>query len=253
MMISRKIRTIALLCLTCMASVAASVATVAAQSRTPATAATAAADAQEAQTPADYRLEIGDNIDIRFFYNQELNESVQIRPDGLVSMPLIGDIRAAGQTPASLAQELSTRYRDVVKQPAITVQVRGFANRRVFIGGEVTRPGVLPLVGVTTALGAITEAGGLTQRAKRGEILLIRRGAGGQPEMRRLSLKSKKKGQVPEAAVLQLRPLDVVVVMESAIAKTNRAVDQYVRQLTPGLLTFGFTYLFNADVVGATR
>jgi polysaccharide biosynthesis/export protein len=252
MMISR---TIALLCLACMAQAH----TAAAQSSTPATpaatptaAATATAGAQEAPTPADYRLEIGDNIDIRFFYNQELNESVQIRPDGLVSMPLIGDIRAAGQTPASLAQELSTRYRDVVKQPAITVQVRGFANRRVFIGGEVTRPGVLPLVGVTTALGAITEAGGLTQRAKRGQILLIRRGADGRPEMRRLSLKSKK-GQAPEAAALQLRPLDVVVVMESAIAKTNRAVDQYVRQLTPGLLTFGFTYLFNADVVGATR
>lgn len=211
-----------------------------------------AAAAPEPPPPADYRLEIGDAIDIRFFYNTELNESVQIRPDGMISMPLIGDVRATGHTPASLAQDLAARYRDVVKQTAITVQVRGFANRRVFIGGEVARPGVLPLVGVQTALGAITEAGGMTRGAKRGQILLIRRGADGKPGMQRLSMKSQR-GQAPEAASLQLRPLDVVIVMESAISKTNRAVDQYIRQMTPGLLTFGFTYLFNADVVGATR
>jgi polysaccharide export outer membrane protein len=203
-------------------------------------------------TPADYRLDVGDAIDIRFFYNAELNESVQIRPDGGISMQLIGDVRVAGHTPASLAQELATKYRDVIKQPAITVQVRSFANRRVFIGGEVARPGVLPLVGVQTAIGAITEAGGLTQRAKRGQILLIRRGDNGAPVMRRISMKSQQ-GKPPEAASLQLKPLDVVVVMESAIAKTDRAVDQYVRQLTPGLFSFGFSYLLNAKAAGVVK
>ncbi len=230
---------------------AATSATVSAQ--TPATpAAVQIAAPAGASSDAAYRLDVGDAIEIRFFFNQELNESVQIRPDGFIAMPLVGDVRAQGQTPSALADDLASRYRGVLKQPAVTVQVRSFANRRVFIGGEVAKPGVLPLVGVQTALGAITEAGGLTQRAVRGHILLLRRGPDGTPETRRISLKAQA-GQAPEAASLQLQPLDVVLVTESAIAKTNRAVDQYVRQLVPGLLTFGFTYLANDTVAGAIR
>lgn len=215
----------------------------------PARAQPAAATQAAAPAPGAYQLQAGDTIDIRFFYNEELNESAQIRPDGLISMPLVGDVRAAGHSAASMAADLAARYKDIVKQPNVTVQIRNFANRRIFVGGEVARPGVLPLTGVQTVLGAVSEAGGLTQRAKRGEVVLIRRLSEEHAEVRRVSL-SAKNGEPPEAATLMLQPLDVVLVPESGIAKVNRAVDQYVRQMVPGLLTFGFSYLFNAGIVG---
>jgi polysaccharide export outer membrane protein len=137
------------------------------------------------------------------------------------------------------------------------VQVRNFVNRRVFVAGEVARPGVLALVGDQTALGAITEAGGLKSSAKRNEIVVIRRGANDAPEQIQVSMRGRPhqgstrgRTDAPQAAAFRLQPMDVVVVMESGIARADRAVDQYVRQLVPVLLTGGFTYLFNGGVLG---
>src|SRR5438874_1796614 len=104
-----------------------------------------------------YRLEAGDSMDLRFFYNPELNESAQIRPDGNISMHLIGEVAAAGRTIADLTSFLESKYKDIVKQPSLTIQIRSYANRKVFVGGEVARPGVIALVGRQTVLAAIME------------------------------------------------------------------------------------------------
>ena len=89
-----------------------------------------------------YRLQAGDTIEIRLFYNSELNEKVQIRPDGFISMGLIGQVQAANHTVPELTSELEKRYTPIVKTPAVLVQVLGFANRKAFVGGEVIRPGL---------------------------------------------------------------------------------------------------------------
>ncbi len=193
-----------------------------------------------------YKLETGDEIEIRFLYNTELNDKMTIRPDGRISMPLMGEIAAAGLSVGELTDLLQKKYKDTVRQPVITVQVRGFANRKVFVGGEVLRPGVVVLAGTQTAMGAILEAGGLIRSADRDKLTVIRKGANGAPESLTLSLRAAR-GKAPEAAGFLLQPYDLVVVNRSGIAKANQAVDQYVRQMSPALLTAGFSYLANVQ------
>jgi len=186
-----------------------------------------------------YRLGPGDTIEIKFMSNPELNELVVIRPDGRISMPLVGELLVANSTIAELATRLSTAYVDILKTPSATIQVRDFANRRVFVGGEVARPGVLPLSGRQTALSAVMEAGGFRGSAARDEILVIRKGNEDEPRVLRLAAKGQD-GKAPEAAKFALQPLDVVLVTESGVARTNRAIDQYVRQMIPISLTWLF-------------
>ena len=222
-------------------------------------AAQTAPDARAAATPpvtdaddGSYRMSPGDVIEVKFLQNPELNELVRIRPDGRISMPLVGELRVAGVTVTDLSTRLATAYDDTLRSPSVTIQVREFANRRVFVGGEVTRPGMLALVGEQTALGAVMEAGGYKVSATRGEIVVIRKGDEDRPRLIRLSAKAEK-DHGPEAASFRLQPLDVVIVAESSVARAGRAVDQYIRQMVPILLTGGFTYLFDTSVLGRVR
>ena len=189
---------------------------------------------------APYQLEAGDEIEIRFVYNPEFNERVQIRPDGRISMPTIGEITAAGMTIADLSARLTNSYSSL-KRPDLTIQVRTFANRKVFVGGEVSRPGALPIVGPKTVAEAIVESGGMKETARRGTVVLIRRSPAGTPT--RYEIPAFKNGNGPDTTTVALQPYDVVLVTESGIAKADRAVDQYIRRLIPGLLTGGFSYL----------
>jgi protein involved in polysaccharide export with SLBB domain len=191
-----------------------------------------------------YRLEAGDAVEVRFFYTPELNDKFQIRPDGKTSLGLIGEVTAAGKTIPELTKELEKRYVGQLKNPSISVQVLSFANRKVFVGGEVVRPGLISLLGEQTVLGAILESGGLTKTAVRSNVLVIRRSDSGAPETFRLSM--ERKGEMTsQASSFLLRPFDVVLVSETRIARMNRAVDQYVFKFIPPQLTFGFTYLLN--------
>ena len=197
-----------------------------------------------------YRLVAGDLIEIEFLYNSELNESVRIRPDGRISMPLVGELLVAGATIAELSTRLATAYVDILRVPSVSIQVREFANRRVFVGGEVQRPGMQPLVGRQTALGAVVEAGGFRPSAARDEVIVIRRGSDDAPRVLRLSLEGKA-GKAAAAANFALEPLDVVLITESGVARTGRAIDQYVRQMIPVTLTGGFSWLLGRGVLGA--
>ncbi|MDQ3149103.1 MAG: polysaccharide biosynthesis/export family protein [Chloroflexota bacterium] len=199
-----------------------------------------------------YLLNPGDTIDIKFISNPELNELVQIRPDGRISMPLVGELLVARATIAELSTRLTTAYTGILRSPSATIQVREFANRRVFVGGEVNRPGMLAMVGRQTALGAVMEAGGFKPSAARDEVLVIRRGDQDAPRLLRLSMQHSA-GQAAEAANFNLQPLDIVLVTESGVARTGRAVDQYVRQMIPVSLTGGFSWLLGRGVLGGTK
>lgn len=192
-----------------------------------------------------YLLSPGDVIDIKFIHNPELNEEVRIRPDGRISMPLVGEMLVARSTIAELSTRLASAYQDILRTPSVTIQVREFVNRRVFVGGEVNRPGMLPMNGRQTAFGAVMEAGGFKPSAARDEVLVIRRTDQDQPRLLRLAMKHKD-GQAAEAANFALQPLDIVLVTESGVARTGRAMDQYVRQLLPLTLTGGFSWLLGS-------
>jgi polysaccharide biosynthesis/export protein len=200
-----------------------------------------------------YRLSPGDVIDIKFSHNAELNEEVRIRPDGRISMPLVGEMLVARTTIAELSTRLATAYQDILRTPSVTIQVREFANRRVFVGGEVHRPGMLPMNGRQTALGAVMEAGGFKPTAARDAVLIIRRTEDDRPRLLRVSMQNKA-GQAAEAANFTLQPLDVILVNESGVARSGRALDQYVRQMIPLSLTGGFSWLLGKNgIFGGSR
>jgi polysaccharide export outer membrane protein len=206
------------------------------QPTSPATPAQPAAGASES-----YRLAPGDEVEIRFFYNPELNDRAPIRPDGRLSIPLMGELNIAGLTVAELTARLKDFFKSQLQKPELTVQVRGFTNQRIFVGGEVARAGVLPLVGTKTILEAIIESGGFKESSQRSSVLLIRRDASGNPSKMQVSLNDNATG--PRASSTFLQPYDVVLVSESGISKADRVVDQYLRRMIPVLLTSGFTYL----------
>ena len=93
-----------------------------------------------AENQGAYRLVPGDVIEIRLFYNPELNEQVQIRPDGRVSLQLIGEVGVAGQTISEATAYLSKAYLKEVRVPGLTLQVRAFGAQKIYVTGEVNRP-----------------------------------------------------------------------------------------------------------------
>jgi len=95
--------------------------------------------APRAEKMPDYFLQPGDNLDIRFYKNPELNENVTIRPDGRISLEPIGDITAAGLTPVQLDKALTEKYSTEIKNSIITVIVKTFGGQRIYVGGRSLR------------------------------------------------------------------------------------------------------------------
>ena len=211
----------------------------------------AAAQIPDAKAPSlnpDYQLAPGDVVDLQFFYNPELNEKVQIRPDGRISLSLVGEIELARKTVPAAVRELEGAYRSVLKTPSISLQIAGYAAQKVYVGGEVSHAGAVNMPGDLTVLQAVMEAGGPLHSASTKELILIRRDDRGMPYILRLSLKNLKSGP-SEAVTTRLRPYDVVLIPESKIAKMDRLVDNYLRKLDPAFLSAGFSFLANTHFI----
>jgi polysaccharide export outer membrane protein len=122
----------------------------------------------------DYVIGPDDVLDVNVWKEQELTRSLQVRPDGKISMPLLGDVQAAGMTPGQLAQNVSEKLKKFLTAPQVTVILTQINSQRVYVMGEVTRPGAYPVLPGMTILQAISSAGGLTQFANSKKIFLMR-------------------------------------------------------------------------------
>jgi protein involved in polysaccharide export with SLBB domain len=192
-----------------------------------------------------YRIQPGDELDIKFFYNPELNEVVTVRPDGMISLQLIDEVKVADLKPAELDNILTQKYSKELRKPVVTVIVRTFSRQRVFVGGEVLRPGLITLAPGMDPVQAVMLAGGLRETASPASAIVIRKGADNRPVPIRFDLNSHMKG-INETAEFQLQPDDVVFVPKSSIAQLNKFVDEVIR----GVLmfngwAFGFSYRIN--------
>jgi len=125
----------------------------------------------------DYVIGTDDVLDVTFWKDKEHSAEVTVRPDGFISLPLISDVAVAGLTPAVAAERVRTKAAEFLQDPIVTVNVKRINSRRVFITGEVARPGAYPITGPTTVLQMIATAGGLTDFADRDAIVVIRAGA----------------------------------------------------------------------------
>ena len=127
-------------------------------------------------------LGVGDVVGINVWDQKELNTDATIRPDGTITMPLVGDIKAAGETPTALKEKIKTQLANFVKMGGgneVTVAVRAWKSYRFTIEGEVTRSGVFTNDQYLTVAEALAMAGGLSRFAKRDDIKLLRKDSKG--------------------------------------------------------------------------
>jgi polysaccharide export outer membrane protein len=134
---------------------------------------------QEAPPAGPYLIGEGDVLAVRVWKNQELSVEVPVRPDGMISVPLVNDVKAAGLTTDQLKQDLATKLSEFITNPDVTVVVLRADSKRVFVLGEVVRPGPVALASQLYVLDAISAAGGFTPFADEDDVRIIRRGADG--------------------------------------------------------------------------
>lgn len=132
--------------------------------------------APPAAVPAEepYTIGPGDVLQVFVWKEPELTRDVTVRLDGRMTLPLLGDVVAAGRTPAELSSELSKQLARFLDTPMVTLGVAQATSARVYVLGQVMRPGTFPLTGRTTVLQALALAGGLREFVKPDRILVIR-------------------------------------------------------------------------------
>jgi polysaccharide biosynthesis/export protein len=128
-----------------------------------------------------YRIGREDVLDVSVWRDPDLSRTVPVRPDGFISLPMVGELKADGKTPKELEAEIRDALKPYVQQPRVTVIVREVNAPRVYVTGEVTRPGAYPMRGRVNVLQAIALAGGFSDFADQGSIMIIRRDGKGIP------------------------------------------------------------------------
>ncbi|MBV9997267.1 MAG: polysaccharide export protein [Caulobacteraceae bacterium] len=190
-----------------------------------------------------YRLFPGDEIDITLPSAPELNKTVTVQPDGRIQLPLIAPQMAADRTPTELERALSSAYAGQLLRPEVEVAVRA-QPLKVFVGGEVGKPGVYDMPGDIDALRAIIEAGGFGDNARRNLVVIIRRGPGGRAMMRTVDLDRPLKGARGAADLVPLRRFDIVFVPRTGLGD----VDVFMTQVR-NALPVNFSYAFGNAAV----
>jgi polysaccharide biosynthesis/export protein len=131
----------------------------------------------------DYRIGPGDNLNIVVWHEQDLSSRVPVRPDGRISMPLLGDVVAAGKTPTDLAKEIQEKLKPYVKDPLVTVTPTEFVGpiaRQVRVIGEAVQPRAIPYSSNMTLLDVMIQVGGLTRYADGDRAVIVRLENGAQ-------------------------------------------------------------------------
>lgn len=163
----------------------------------------------DAGTTPDYRLRLGDKLRIEVHKDAQLSQSVQIRPDGKITLPLVGDIPAIGRTPSELRDEITKELTEYVARPVVTVIVVEANAPVAYVIGEVTHPGTIALQDDRlTVLQAIAMAGGLKDFADKRHIRVLRRGGVTGDKVIEVDYRSAMTGKSP----VFLQPGDTVVV-----------------------------------------
>jgi len=192
----------------------------------------------------DYVVEVGDQLGIRVLGQAALDEQATVGPDGRIEVAPIGGIMAGGHTISELDAVLTERLARYVRSPRVTVFVRNFANRNVYVGGEVKRPGIVPLRFGMTSLMALFEAGGFRDTAQRSQVVILRDSGAGRTRIHTLDAREVLAGGVSD---LVLQPYDVIFVPMSVIARVNLTVEQYIKRMLPFNLAANANYSWLKD------
>lgn len=158
--------------------------------------------------PAEYLVGEGDVLNVSVWREPEISQTVSVRPDGKISLPLMGEATVTGLSPRQIQELVTDRLKSVLNNPQVTISVTEVRSKMVYITGSVGRPGEYSAVAPMTVLQLIARAGGLTEFANRKNIYVLRAGAKGRVHF---NYKEVVKGRSLEQNVL-LQPGDTVVV-----------------------------------------
>jgi polysaccharide export outer membrane protein len=161
-----------------------------------------------ADAPADFVIGPEDVLSIVFWRDKDMSTQVKVRPDGKISLPLLDEVQAAGLTPAALRAQLLEESKRFFGNPTVTVVVTEINSRKVFITGQVVKPGPYVIVAPTTVLQLISMAGGLKDFADSKNIMIVRN-TNGQTSSYPFNYKEIRKNLSQN---LELKPGDTVVV-----------------------------------------
>jgi polysaccharide biosynthesis/export protein len=196
-----------------------------------------------------YRIQAGDVLGIRLLLNPDLNEDVVVRPDGHMSTTVVSDELANGRTVPELTAALTQDYKSILRNPRLTVVLKTFAPTRIYVGGEVVKPGETITAGLNPTLSqAIARAGG--PKSDHGNtVFVIRRGPDDVPQFFSARLRDVMRPHDPEAseagADVRLTPFDVVYLPRNGNAEVHRFLNESLVQLVP--VIWGFSYNVNPD------
>jgi polysaccharide biosynthesis/export protein len=157
-----------------------------------------------------YKIGPQDVLRIDVWKEAEISRSVPVRPDGKISLPLLNDVQASGLTAMELANVITEGLKKYINSPQVTVSVFEINSRRVYVTGEVTRPGAFPLLPNMTVLQALTSASGFTQFARTKKIYVLR-SEGGRQVKHPFNYNDVVKGNHQEDNIV-LQPGDTIVV-----------------------------------------
>lgn len=161
-------------------------------------------------TPADYVIGPNDVLTVVFWRDKDISGDVVVRPDGRISVPLINEVQASGLTPEQLRQQITTAAAKYVEDPTVSVVVKTINSRKVFITGQVGKPGEYPLSGPTTVLQLLAVAGGVHEFADSKHITIVR-AENGRSVAYPFNYKDVLKGKNLKQNI-ELKPGDTVVV-----------------------------------------
>lgn len=168
----------------------------------------AAARPTVASNATDYKLVVGDKLRVEVYRDPQMSQSLQIRPDGKITLPLVGDVVAAGKTPASLRDTLTESLKEYITNPVVTVIVIEAQPQTVSVIGEVNGPGTHPVKRDTTVIEALAMAGGFKDFANTKNIIIQRTTATGVKTIK-FNYKDAIKS---EGKPLCVEPGDVIIV-----------------------------------------
>lgn len=181
---------------------------------------------------APSKLGPGDELEIKFYYAPELNIQQRIRSDGKISLQLVGDVDAAGLTPAQLDENLQNAFAKHLKYPELSIIVRGMYSRRVLVTGEVLRPGPMEMPAQMSLMEAIGYSGGFNLVTANIKQVIVSRDTG---EGKRVGYVVNMKDEYAGAATtpFMLEPTDIVIVPRTAVVEVNQFMQQYINNNVP--------------------
>ena len=160
--------------------------------------------------PRDYVIGVEDVLSVVFWREKDLSADVVVRPDGKISLPMLNDVAAAGLTPEALAAVVAKAGAKFVRDAGATVIVKEIRSRKIYIIGEVARPGTFQLGSEMTVLQALGEAGGFIEGADKSDVAIVRND-GGKEQRFKFNYKDVVKGKNPEQNI-RLLPGDTIIV-----------------------------------------